>query len=148
MANTVDNVRIHNELVALLLAGPYYAVDYTPATKLAGDIDTAVATAITPASVQTNEISAVFEPDQQHGRAHVLDRGQWLWLGIVKFDREVTAHQAEELWQSAPKVLPRSSVFRQATIELRSAEYEHPIRQQGHNGSRIEFTFSVRLSRR
>lgn len=151
MANTVDKVRVQNAILGLLQAGPYYAVTYSPTTKFAENIDTASATPITPASAVANEKAATFEIDQRHRRDLKFDRTSWAWVGIVKFNREVTAHAAEEAWSTDPLVLPRSTgddPFRQATIHLIASSYQHPIKQGGYSGSLIEFSFEIRVSRR
>lgn len=148
MANTVEKVRVHNAIIGLLEAGPYYPVNYTPATRLAADIDTAVDPTIDPISVQTNELLAAFTLDERYKRGRVLDRAQWVWVGFVKFAQEVTAYEAEELWLLSPPRLPRTPVFRQVQIDLIRTSYTHPTKQEGHSGSLIEFNFEIRLSRR
>lgn len=148
MPNTIDKVRIHNALIDLLQAGPYYAVTHDSSTKHAADVDEAVDTAVSPSSAAANEVSSSYDVDSRHGRDYKRSRSRWSWLGIVKFDQEVTSWRAEESWLNSPLILPSSAGFRQATLELAGATYQHPIKQQGHNGSVIEFTFEIRLSRR
>lgn len=148
MANTVEKVRVHNAILALLQAGPYYAVAYDPDTKLAQDVDVATATPLDPDSCQTNEIASSFGADDQFRRgAPRSERERWLWVGLVKFNREVTVHEAEAAW-AEPTVLPRTDTFRQVRIDLVSADYQHPTRQQSHSGTQVQFQFQVTLSRR
>lgn len=148
MPNRSDKIRIQNALLALIEAGPYFAVDYPAGSKIASDVDPLIDTPIVPPSAQVNELDAGFEVDTRYGRSLVLDRPQWLWLGKVKFDREVTAYHAEELWQADPPILVKTTDFRQATLVLQRTTYGHPIKQSAHNGTLIEFTFGVRLGRR
>lgn len=149
MPNTVEKIRVHNALVQLGLAGPYYAVTYDPATKLAQDVDEAVDPTVVPASCQANEITSRWEKDQRHGRNLVLERTSWVWALIVKFNQEVTAWRAEETWAGSPLILPRDANFpTQVTLKLIGATYQHPIKQGSHNGSLIEFNFEARRSRR
>lgn len=146
--NSSLKVRIHNAILGLLRSGPYYAVSYDPDSRDASPIDTNSATQVSPASCQTNELAAAFELDRNYGRSRRFDRREWSWLGIVKFNREVTATIMEEALTLAPVILPRTEVFRQATIELVRSVYTHPTKQGSHGGSLLEFTFNVRLSRR
>lgn len=148
MPNTVDKIRIHNALIAAVLAGPFFAVTYDPDTKLALDVDVDVDTPVSPASLQANEIAAAFEVDERYKRGYKLDRTDWSWVVLTKFHQEVTAHELEESLLSSPPVLPRSDLFRQATLQLTRAIYSHPTKQQSHSGSAIEFHFDVRLTRR
>lgn len=142
-----QRVRVHNQILSMLKAGPYYAVTYDGADNEANDIG-ASPQLYTPVSARTNEVGSQFETDRQYKRDYVLDRIGWTWVGIVKFNREVTAYPAEEAWSTNPPVLPRTDELRQARIELESVSYQHPTQQQGHGGTVIEFTFKVRLGRR
>lgn len=148
MPNTSQKVRVHNAIISLLTSGPYYGVTYQ-SNKQANDIDiNDVGTvAITPSSAQCNEINSAFSVDRSRGRARSFQREPWTWVGIVAFDQEVTAEFAEETWEN-PQILPSASGFRQATIQLVGSSYQHPTKQGGPSGSRIEFTFEVTLGRR
>lgn len=137
--------RIHNKLVEIVQAGPYYRTFNDSATKAAIG-----GGPVTPASCVANETGASFLADNRHGRKRILRRDTWTWLVIVKFDVEVTSHLAEDGWLQDPPILPADSTSgsQQATIELERASYQHPTKHQGHGGSVIEFEFNVSLSRR
>lgn len=148
MSNLAQRVRVQNAILTMLKSGPYYEVAYAPSTGLAEDIDTGIAPTITPASARTNEVGSSFEVDQRYRRSYSLSRPQWDWIGIVAFDREVTAFQAEEDWRLSPPILPKTGDLEQVTIEVTGSNYSHPTQQQGHSGTVIEFQFLARLHRR
>ncbi len=151
MANTVDKIRVQQELTKLVRDADYYAVSYDPDSNEPADVDTSVGAGtvkVKPGSVGTNEISCSWLIDARHGRRQIRERENWRWEAQVKFKSEVTSYVAEEAWSLKPLVLPRSGSLRQVTLELVNATYEHPVRQEPHNGSRITFTFEARLGRR
>lgn len=150
MANTVDKIRIQQALIDQARSASYYAVSYDPKSNKPNDVDAGVGgnPVVGPKSVGVNEVSSAFVEDPQHGRSQIRKRESWLWVVICKFNTEVTSYVAEDAWLLSPPVLPRSGSLRQVTLNLISATYEHPVRQEGHNGSRITFIFEARLSRR
>ena len=149
MANTNEKVRVLNALIQLGLAGPFYAVTYDKATKLANDIDEATAPSITPAHVASNEISSGFEVDSRRGGHYAQQRVGWTWLLVVTFNQEVTSHRAEEDWMETPLVLPKTADFPgTVTLLLGPINYVHPTKQQPSSGSRLEYSFEALVSRK
>ena len=140
---------IHRALVAMLQAGPYFAVAFPAGDSIPSVVDPDTAPQITPASAGADEVNAGFGVDGRHGRREILHRTDWRWHGLVKFHGAVTAFQAEEDWLATPLIVPRSGGNPQAKILLLDAAYSHPRRQQsGGSGTQIDFHFEVRLGRR
>ncbi len=153
MTTLVEKIEIQKKLHAMAVAGPFYKVFHVAGNRAPTSIDLDGAAAqrviVPPASAVSNETQASFNVDDAQGRNQQSDRESWSWTLIVQFDVEVTAYAVEELWQTTPQRIPRSaSIRRQIDLELDQAVYTHPTRQQSRSGTRIEFTFNARLSRR
>lgn len=150
MTAYVESIEIQQKLIAMAEAGPFYAVIYAVGNRSATDIDAdAPPSAVSPASAVAHEIRAGFAVETTHGRARKRVRDSWTWRLIVQFDGEVTGYEAEELWMTTPQRIAKgTNNRRQVTLELEDASYTHPTRQQSQSGTRIEYTFNARLSRR
>lgn len=150
-SNTSIKVAVQRKLTQMGFAGPYYKVEYTPVSNEPCDLNFEFSDGAmleTPDSVAVNELSSAFQIDRRHGRDWLSERVNWRWEMILKFKTEVTLTEAEQLW-GRPMICPRTKLIpRQAILQLTSAEYNHPIRQQSHGGTVARFTFDVRLSRR
>lgn len=146
----VEKLAIHNRLLQVGKAGPYFAVVYDKNTGEAVAVDPDVTPTVDPKSCLCNETSASFDRDTRHGRDYTMDRVSWIWLLVLHFDQEVTTYEAEESWLTSPPRLAANAPesLRGARLELLNAEFTHPVKQDGHSGTLVRFFFEVRQNRR
>lgn len=151
MPSYIDKIRIQNALIQRGQGGDYYAVSYSPSTKLATEVDTLSASKVTPQNVMAQELASAFGVDPKHGRDLVEQRTTWSWALVIEFSKEVTLHVAEETWLANPLTLARdeaNGLTRQVTLHLVRVDYKHPTFQEAHKGTRATYFFEARLSRR
>lgn len=104
---------------------------------------------VQPMSIETNDVSAVFNDEDRYGRSIKQDRVQWRWQLILDFCEEVSPDLFEQTLLDDPiKVLrdPAQGLNRQATLKLIDASYTHPPRIGASNGTRIVYHFNAELS--
>lgn len=137
--------RIHNDLVARALAGPFHPVTIDPLTKLA-TVDTN--TNIVPATAMANEISAGFGPNPHDKRTYTDHRTRWEWELILSFDQYVTCERFEQTLTESPVRLVGSLATgnRYIYLHLRRAEYVQPLQQQLSTGTKATYKIEASLS--
>lgn len=100
------------------------------------------------ASVEANEIRAVFGIDDRYQRSFRQDRQGWAWLLNLRFDSEVVLEEYEQGLLESPLVIgrdPSSGVDRQVRLLLEDALYEHPPRGGASNGTSVTYRFVAEL---
>ncbi len=152
MPNTLNKIRIQNELITLGQAGPYYRTTYDCATDLADEIDeNATPTVVSPTSIKANEIASSFDKAASYRRSVGRDRTSWSWLLRLQFNCEVTAERLEENLLDSPPclvMLGTNNQTRQVRLDLVRTDYIHPPTNQPHSGSEISLTFEAVALRR
>lgn len=150
--NTLNKIRLHNELIAIGMAGPFFRTTYDCVTNLADEIDeNAAPEVVQPSSVKANEIRSGFGVATSHRRSHARDRATWTWHLMLKFNCEVTAERVEETLLANPPCLAMlgdNNQTRQIRLDLVSSDYTHPPTQKPHSGSDITLTFEAVALRR
>ena len=152
MPNTLNKIRIQNELIAAGKAGPYFRVTYDCQTDLADEIDEDASPVIeVPASVKANEVRSAFRDAANYRRSAGLDRATWTWLLRMQFHCEVTAERVEEnLMENPPclTLLGPNNRTNQVLLKLVNSDYTHPPTTSPSSGSEITFTFEAVALRR
>lgn len=100
------------------------------------------------ASVEANEIRAVFGIDDRYQRSFRQDRQGWAWLLNLRFDSEVVLESYEQGLMNSPLVVardPSSGIDRQVRLLLEDALYEHPPRGGASNGTSVTYRFVAEL---
>jgi hypothetical protein len=115
-----------------------YSTNFFPAENL--PVDGTAATEITPASVEANELSAIFAQNRKQGRQLDLRMSQWTWQLYLRFDREVDAGSFVEAITKDIKGFDLNGV--RAMIVLQRYDASHPTKASG-GGSVFTFTFTV-----
>jgi hypothetical protein len=131
---------IHDKLIEVAKAGPFYPV------KELGETMTVGTTAVAP-KIYARESSSSFGPAINH-RTRVLDRDDWEWILVLKFQTQVTAEAFEEAWMSGLPVVASTADNRQVTLELVDAAYAHPERGQPSQGTTISYTVRAQIGPR
>lgn len=152
MATEFYRTEVQKALRALIVAGPFYAVDYDATTKVptvtvSDPIN--VNDHITPSSVVVNEVSATFAEAELQRRHMAFDRAVWQFQARVGFDQEVLLERFEAAVINPVPVVVRSAAVgrtRQVDLRLVNAEYAHPTQQEGHTGTNVTYTFEARLT--
>lgn len=144
-----EKTRIQNKLIALALAGDFYAVSYDPDTKLVEDIDPDTADNIVPASVHCNEIHSSFGSDNRQGRRHTLARESWTFDLMIAFNQEVTLEFFERSLIDPTILIPPDipNDLPQVRLLLDHVTPEHPQTQEATKGTKAVFTFAILMSR-
>ncbi len=141
-----ERIRVQRELLNLAKTGRFYEVVYNE-EGLPQPIDLEAASKVVPSGTNCNEVGSQFSEDRQYGRERRLKRQAWFFDLLVEFNGEVTLEEFEkDLMENIP-VLPKIDSMRQATLVLVSSNMEHPVTQQGTNGTKAKFTFQVELGR-
>lgn len=139
-----DRIRIQNKLVELAKAGPFYPVSYAN-----GDSSANTAQTVAPSSAIANEVSASFSQAVRNRMRDMRERTEWQFQLLIGFDQEVVCEAFERALTDNPVKLlrdPNNSLKQQVTLELRDAEYRHPVQQEGRTGTFVTYTFEARLS--
>ena len=135
---------IHDLLVTTADAGTFSEATYTaarPSLLVEG-------VAITPASIEANEIRGAFGVDEEFGREFRQERRGWAWLLILRFDTEAILEDFERVLLRAPLTIAQdtSDDRDQAVIMLlEESSYEHPPRGGASNGTEVTYRFVAEL---
>ena len=148
MPNTINKIRIHNELISVTKAGAFYAVDFDNCSGAMQDVDEAVATPVPPSSVYANELSAQIGDATNYRMSYQRQRSEWTWLVKAKWSCQVTSYRFEEALMLNPPCLVMDPDQRQVQLMLERVQYQHSTTGQPHSGSLIEFYFNARPLRR
>lgn len=132
--------RITCALLEAARAGEFYIVERNPNT---GYTSTGLSVKAESIEALTNEIFADFDTARRHRRTFMDERQTWTWQLILGFNREVNLTQFERSLTDRPRVIPRdvSLGFPQVTLRLRETLYDHPVQQEGSQGTRAVLTF-------
>lgn len=103
-------------------------------------VDGTATTEVAPASVEANELSAIFVQNRKQGRQLDLRMSQWSWQLYLKFDREVDAGSFVDALTKDIKGFDLNGV--RAMIVLQRYDASHPTKVSG-GGSVFTFTFTV-----
>lgn len=104
--------------------------------------------AVSPRSVEANEIRAAYEIDERFGREFRQDISAWAWLLVLRFDTEVFLETFERTLLRSPLTIDRdSSTGRdvQVRLLLEDAAYEHPPRGGASNGTMVTYRIRAEL---
>lgn len=137
---------ISDALTAAAFAGSFIEATYDATTRVLVQ-----GSAVSPASVETNEVSSAYKVESKHGRAYVQDRAQWVWELRLRFNSEVITEPFEDSLLQTPLYIPRdeaSGVLRSLRLHLLDSSYEHPPRQGASNGTEAIFRFSADFCRK
>lgn len=132
--------RITCALLESAREGEFYIVERNPNT---GCTSTGLSVRADHIEALTNEIFADFDTARRHRRTFKDERMTWTWQLILGFNREVNLTQFERSLTERPRVIPRdvSLGFPQVTLRLRESVYDHPVQQEGSQGTRAVLTF-------
>lgn len=106
--------------------------------------------AISPQSVEANEIRGAFGIDERFGREYRQERQGWAWLLVLRFGTEAIMEEFEETLMRSPLLIPRdpgNGIDRQVRLLLEESAYEHPPRGGASNGSEVTYRFVAELGR-
>jgi len=133
-----QRTRIQNAIIALVTAGTFHPVTYTAGVASIDDSES-----IAPASVLVNEINASFESDKSMGLKLSRKRRGWQFELHLSWNQEVDLSKFEEsITEEVPRLAP-TSTFGPIFLELDRAKYEHPVQQQGPNGTKATMIFNA-----
>jgi len=135
---------IHDLLVTTADAGTFSEATYTnarPSLLVEG-------AAISPASVEANEVRAAFGIDGDYGREYRQERQGWAWLLIIRFDTEAILEDFERALLRSPLTIaqdPADDRDQQVILLLEESSYEHPPRGGASNGTEATYRFVAEL---
>lgn len=132
--------RITCALLDAAREGEFYVVERNPNT---GCTSTGLSVKADSIEALTNEIFADFDTARRHRRTFMDERQTWTWQLILGFNTEVNISKFEDGLTRKPRVIPRDLVlgFPQVTLRLRETLYDHPVQQEGSQGTRAVLTF-------
>jgi len=135
---------IHDLLVTTADAGTFSEATYTaarPSLLVEG-------AAISPKSVEANEVRAAFGIDGDYGREYRQERQGWAWLLIIRFDTEAILEDFERALLRSPLTIaqdPADDRDQQVILLLEESSYEHPPRGGASNGTEATYRFVAEL---
>lgn len=137
--------RIHNALVAVVKAGPYYRCSVNSKTgQMTIDLDKPVS----PAAIKVVETQATYSSVRRLKRFFgASERESWTWTVKVQFAGmevafEVFEESATDRGIEIPPVIGLQNQ-RRALARLVRADYSHPPEQSPNEGTFAEFTFEI-----
>ncbi len=135
---------IHDLLVTTADSGTFSEATYTkarPSLLVEG-------AAISPASVEANEIRGAYGIDEDFGREYRQERTGWAWLLILRFDTEAILEDFERVLMRAPLTIPQDTSDNRdqsVILLLEDSTYEHPPRGGASNGTEVTYRFVAEL---
>lgn len=135
---------IHDLLVTTADNGTFSEATYTaarPSLLVEG-------VAITPRSVEANEVRGAYGVDREYKRDFRQERQGWAWLLILKFDTEAILEDFERDLMRSPLTIPQDlsdDRDQQVMLLLEESSYEHPPRGGASNGTEVTYRFVAEL---
>lgn len=135
---------IHDLLVTTADGGTFSEATYSvarPSLLVEGS-------ALTPASVEANEIRGAFEVDADYGREYRQRRAGWAWLLIIQFNTEAILEDFERVLMRSPLTIAQDTSDdrdQQVILLLEDVAYEHPPRGGASNGTKATYRFVAEL---
>ncbi len=144
MPAVTQRVRVQTLIIDTIRAANFHEIkyndDHTPI-----EIDILTADVVPPASVKSNEIQSIFEPDTAYGDGWRTKRSGWTFEALVEFDVEVTLERFERAMMQTPlKLAPDAANGLEAVIiAMTQTNVSHPVTQQPETGTQVRFVFEV-----
>lgn len=140
MSDTLIKSRVANTLMEIAKLGPFYRVLYDATNAGRVICPTTETNRVSPLSVLTNEISALFGDPAVNRREARRERQSVTWQLIIVFPCEVATERFEDALLREKLVIPEGDGVDQIALELASVDYSHPPRQQAESGTRVIYT--------
>jgi len=130
----------------LAKTGRFFRVYYDADGKAVA-IDPNESEQIAPVSLEVNEVSADFIPDELFGRDINQRRSSWNFELHLGFDQEVTvAFFEQDVLAPVPRV-KQTENHTYAWLRLNNVSYDHPARGGSAGGTSVVMTFEATIGR-
>ena len=134
-------IRVWNQLLALVAAGGFFAVNYDPTTR-AASVDTSKS--IVPSSVIGNRTASTYRAPLVNRREPLLrERESMTFELTLVFDREVVT-EAFEFAMNQGVAIPEGDGCPLLFVDMLSDANVEPPRQDSNSGTKITYTLLVR----